>query len=252
MPNGVRSRNNTRHSNRYRQQQQEPPDIVLAEVFDDRVIIQGEHVDVDEVTELRRQVLELKNSVIVEKKESLKLMKKSKKTLDEVFDKLKKELEIKDRLANSLCEYESVIQHLEDGDFIRFKNQTKGRRLSHERTLKNLDFVFIHDTEGNEIPFKDLHSVLQKLEDEKQCLKKLCENVMKKLSDKNPGKTLRIGKDTNGNVDVAIVFKCWTWKGVDYRIDVDNKQVFDMDGRQVGETIGQIPTLWDKWWEELD
>jgi hypothetical protein len=262
MPNGVRRNNNTRHSNRHRQ---EPPDIVIAEVFDSRVIIQGEHVDVDEVTELRRELLEVRRSLLTEKKDNVKLLKQSKRTLEEVFERLKHETEIKDKLADRMVHYEGVIQHLEDGGFIEFKNQTKDRRLLKERTIENMIFVWIHDLKGNEIPFKDIHKVLQGLEDKNKNLKVLCEKLIKQsLSNggsmkiiKEPNKEVEVSvnHDESGEISGEVIdnnYKEWSWKGVDYRIDLDNKQVFDMDGRQVGETIGKIPTLWDKWWEELD
>ena len=125
--------------------------------------------------------------------------------------------------------------------------------------------MFIKDKEGKEIPFKDLLGCLQTLEDKNDRLKGLCEQLIKQSLPN--GGSMRIVKEPNKEVEISINhddsgeisgevidnnYKEWSWKGVDYRIDVDNKKVFDMDGREVGETIGKIPTLWDKWWEELD
>jgi len=262
MPNGVRRNNNTRHSNRHRQQEQQL-DVVIAEVFDSRVIIQGEEVDVDEITELRREIQELKRSQQKEEKDNYKILKESGDKLQEMFDRVKKEISIKDRLSNHMCQYESIIQYFEEEGMIQFKNTTKGRRLAHERKLENLDIIYIHNKEGKEIPFKQIYLELQKLEDKNEKLKKLCEKLMKESL--SSGGVVKISEDTNGEVNVSFnnevpdfikeyedSLKKWSWKGVDYMIDVDNKQVFDMNGRQVGETIGKIPTLWDKWWEELD
>ena len=268
MPNGVRRNNNTRHSNRHRQQQ-EPP-VIIAEVFDSRVIVQGEEVDVDEITELRREIQRLKQFIKKEEKDNTKILKQSGNKLEELFDKLKKEIDIKDKLANSLCQYESIIQYFEDEGMIQFNNQTNGRRLAHERTLKNMNFIFVHDKDGKEIPFKQIHIVLQEQSNQNEKLKKLCHQLIKQSLPN--GGSMEIVKEPNKEVEVSInhddsgeisgevkdtltvgnLHKRWTWKGVDYRIDVDNKQVFDMDGKQVGETVGKIPTLWDKWWEELD
>lgn len=257
MPNGVRRNNNTRYSNRHRQQQ-EPP-VVIAEVFDSRVIIQGENVDVEEMSELRRELLELKRSQLKEEKDNTKLFKQSADKLEEVFSRLKKEIDVKDSLSNCLVEYESIIQYFEEEGMIEFTHKTKGRRLACERTLKNMNIVYVHDKDGKEIPFKEIHNVLQKQNDANNKLKKLCKKLMLEKMDSLPnGGEIKISGDTNGEVDVSVnkevpdFIKEWSWKGVDYKIDVDNKQVFDMDGRQVGETIGKIPTLWDKWWEELD
>lgn len=258
MPNGVRRNNNSRHSNRHRQQEL---DVVIAEVFDSRVIIQGENVDVDEIAELRRELQELKRSQLKEEKDNTKILKQSGDKLEEVFDRLKKEISVKDKLADTLCQYETIIQYFEEEGMIEFKNKTKGRRLSRERTLENLDIIYIHNKEGKEIPFRQIYLELQKLEDKNDKLKKLCEKLMK--GSLPFGGVLKVDKDSNGEVDVSVNHDVsikpddnqltkWSWKGVDYRIDVNNKQVFDMDGRQVGETIGKIPHIWDKWWEELD
>ena len=259
MPNGVRRNNNSRHSNRHRQQEL---DVVIAEVFDSRVIIQGENVDVDEIAELRRELQELKRSQLKEEKDNSKILKQSGDKLEEVFNRLKKEISVKDRLSDHMCQYETIIQYFEEEGMIEFKNTTKGRRLSRERTLENLDIIYIHNKEGKEIPFRQIYLELQTLEDKNEKLKKLCEKLMKESLPF--GGVIKISEDTSGEVNVSVnndlgVIKPddtkltkWSWKGVDYRIDVNNKQVFDMDGRQVGETIGKIPTLWDKWWEELD
>ena len=257
MPNGVRRNNNTRHSNRHRQE----PTVIIAEVFDSRVIIQGEEVNDDEVTELRREIQRLKQFIKKEEKDNTKILRQSGDKLEEVFNRLKKEIELRDKLADRMVEYESIIQYFEDEGMIEFKNTTKGRRLSHERILENIDLVYVHDKEGKQIHFKNLHNVLQGLENKNRKLKELCEKLMKESLPF--GGVLKVSKDSNGVVDVSVnndvsikpndsLLKKWSWKGVDYRIDVDNKQVFDMDGRQVGETVGKIPTLWDKWWEELD
>jgi len=257
MPNGVRRNNNTRHSNRHRQQ--EPP-VIIAEVFDSRVIIQGEEVDVDEITELRRELQELKRSQLKEEKDNTKLFKQHADKFQEMFDRVKKENEIKETLSESLYQYESIIQYFEKEGMIEFKNQTKGRRLAKERILENIDIRYIHNKDGNEISFKEIPNVLQQLENKNKNLKVLCEKLIKESLPF--GGVLKIDKDSNGEINIQpsndvikpddSKLKKWSWKGVDYRIDVDKKEVFDMDGRQVGETIGKIPTLWDKWWEELD
>ena len=267
MPNGVSRQHNSRHSNRHRQQ--DSPPIVLATVVDTRVVIEGQNLDLNELDELRREIRELKQGRVKELKEHGKLMKESHKLLDPLFKKCEeqqqqlKELNMdKNKLGGYLMEYESVIQQLEDEGYIRFKNQTPNRRIIAERTLKNLDFMFVHDKEGKEIPFKDLHIIFQELEDKNERLKGLCHQLIKQSLPN--GGSMKIVKEPNKEVEVSINhddsgeisndnnYKEWSWKGVDYRIDVDNKKVFDMDGREVGETIGKIPTLWDKWWEELD
>jgi len=273
MPNGVRRNNNTRHSNRHRQQQQPP--VIIAEVFDSRVIIQGEEVNDDEVTELRREIQRLKQFIKKEEKDNTKIMKQSKITLEEVFERLKKEVDLRDKLADKMVQYEGVIQYFEDEGFITFKNQTKGMRLSHERTLKNLSFHYIHNEKGDEIKFKQLPEYINSLREQTKSalhkskfLKELTEKLLNEKKS-NPHEFVKnftndLINDENNEQDKVFnveddmvkspinkdTVKGWRWRGEDYIIC--GKKIFNMDDKEVGETIGKIPHLWDKWWEELD
>ena len=250
----------SRYANRHRQT--EPP-IIVATVMDTRVVIQGENLDVNELDEVRRELTELKQNHSKVIKEHSKIMKQADKALEMCLKKTKCLTKDTSKLGKHLVEYEAIIQHLETEGHIKFRNRPVGKRNCSTRTLDNMDFVFIHDKEGNEISFKDLTNVLQKLEDRNNATKLLCEKLLKQTL--STGGTLKISKEPNGEIDVSTIpdesgeitldnnyYKKWSWRGIDYNIDIDNKQVFDMEGRQVGETIGKIPTLWDKWWEELD
>ena len=250
----------SRYANRHHRQN-EPP-IIVATVADTRVVIQGENLDVNELDEVRRELVECKQQRNKDAKNHAKIMKKADESLEMCLKKTKSLTEDTSKLGKHLLEYEAIIQHLETAGHITFRNRPVGKRNCSTRTVDNMDFVFIHDKEGNEISFKDLPNVLQKLEDRNNATKLLCEKLLKQTL--STGGTLKISKEPNGEIDVLVKhdesgeitldnnYKDFSWRGIDYKIDIDNKRVFDLEGRQVGETIGKIPTLWDKWWEELD
>ena len=238
----------SRYANRHHRQT-EPP-IIVATVADTRVVIQGENLDVNELDEVRRELLECKQKHSKVIKEHSKIMKQADEALEMCLKKTKSLNSDTKRLGKYLVNYEAIIQHLETEGHIKFRNRPVGKRNCSTRTVDNMDFVFIHDKEGNEISFQDLPDVLQKLEDRNNATKLLCEKLLKQTL--STGGTLKISKEPNGEITLDNNYKDFSWRGIDYKIDIDNKRVLDMEGRQVGETIGKIPTLWDKWWEELD
>ena len=254
----------SRYANRHHRQT-EPP-IIVATAIDTRVVIQGENLDVNELDAVRRELLECKQKHSKVIKEHNKMMKQADEALEMCLKKTKSLNSDTKKLGGYLLEYESIIQHLEKAGQITFRNRPVGKQNCSTRTVANMEFVYIHDKDGNEISFQDLPDELQKLENNNTKLKVLCEKLIKQSLP--TGGTLQINMKP-GDVDVSLNhdesgvisaidvdydnnYKEWSWRGIDYKIDIDNKRVLDMEGRQVGETIGKIPTLWDKWWEELD
>ena len=244
----------SRYANRHHRQTETP--IVVASVVDTRIVVEGENLDVNELDEVRRELAQLKQS-------HLKVIKRNNRIQIDLMEQTQKLHEDRKELTKHLLEYEAIIQQLESAGHIIFRNRPVGRKSLETRTLDNMDFVYIHDKEGNEIAFQDLHNVLQELEDKNKNLKVLCEKLLKQSLPtggsikiiKEPNKEMEVSLNHDDSGEISGEVKCdkeWSWKGIDYTIDVINKKVFDMEGRQVGETIGKIPTLWDKWWEELD
>ena len=198
MPNGVSRNHRSRHANRYRQQDrpletvEEPTfaDVVVAEVFNDVVVV-GEVYD-DRITELENELRDLKRQIIKERKDTIKITKQQNTTLkisttnnDILEAKLEEILRRNKNLSGHMSQYEFIIHHLEKEGHITFHNQSKDkqgnvRRLSSERTLGNMEFVFLHDREGNEITFKDINGVLEGLQSKCDRSKNFAEMLIRK------------------------------------------------------------------------
>ena len=213
MPNGVSRNHRSRHANRHRQHERVDPteptfvDVVVAEVIND-VVVEGEVYD-DRITELENELRDLKRQIIKERKDRIQHIKQQNLTLkkstdnnDYLVEKLEDALRRNRNLSGHMSQYEFIIHHLEKEGHIKFHNQSKDkqgnvRRLSSERTLENMDFVFLHDREGKEITFKDINGVLQGLQDKLDRSREFAEKLIRKeiqLYDDRQDKTKPLGR----------------------------------------------------------